>query len=296
MKKLLDGIGKGGMFLAGLLGLILAFLLLRNKKVTGIVAGVAAAVSLLLWGGRAVGRSVGREPEMALARAPLSLEELPPWIAPELMPQLHRLCIAPLPGGVTDREAARQVAESLARAPWIRSVESVSLRTDPKISLKIAFRKPAARVAWGSGSGWVDEDGILLPKAYYRLTPAAGPLITGVRVAPPKAAGARWEDPGLLAALGVLKRVRSEEGIASTRAADLETIAVDNLGERKADQPEMVCMTRSKLALRFSVSGKPGRPTLEEQMGRLKQVVSVDPQLALPKRYVDLRFDRPVGA
>ncbi len=296
MKKLLGGIGKGGAFLAGGLGLALAFLLLRNRKASAIVAGVAAGLGLLLWAGHSVERAVGCEPRLALARAPLSLEAFPAWMDPALMTEMHRRYIAPLGGGVTDRDAAARLAGSLALAPWIRSVDSVSLGMEPRISLAISFRKPVARVSWGSGSGWVDADGILLPKAYYRLPAASVPLIAGVRVAPPRAPGTRWEDPGLLKTLEVMHRIRSEEGLCASRALDFESIDVGNLGERKGDQAELVCMTRSRLALRFSVSGKPGRPTLDEQIGRLRQVVSVDPRLALPKRYVDLRFDRPVGA
>ncbi len=297
MKKILGGMGKGGAFLAALVGLALAFLLLRNKKASLTVGGVALGLGLLLWGGHSVERAVGREEGLALSRAPLSVDELPAWMDPKGIAEIHRRYIAPLPGGVTDRDAAARVAASLAQAPWIRSVDSVSLRTDA-VALCLSFRQPVARVAWGSGSGWVDEDGILLPKAFYRLPSVASstPLITGVRHAPPKAAGACWEDPGLQAALEILRRVRSEEGIGSSRASDLQTIDVGNLGERRGDQPELVCMTRSRLALRFSVSGRPGRPSLDEQFGRLRQVVSVDPQLALARSYVDLRFDRPVGS
>ena len=103
-------------------------------------------------------------------------------------------------------------------------------------------------------------------------------------------------DPGLKAGLEVLGRFRSDDALKTNPSAALATVDVSNLGEKRGDLPEIVCTTRQRLALRFSMCGKPGRPDLDEQIGRLHQVLGVDGRLALARNYVDLRFDRPVGS
>ena len=275
----------------------LFFLLTFRPKVTAIAALAAAVLGLGLWGERALTRTVAAEPGYALAKAPFSMTALPAYLAPGILGDLHRAHVAALSGSVVDRDAAAQVGEALASSPWVRRVASVEIDTAPKITVTLEFREPVARVAWGSGAGLVDAEGVLLPRGYYRPEAAAeAPLVVGVRQAPPAKAGGVWKDPGLMAGLEILGRFHSDGVLQASPSAGLATVDVSNAGEKQGDLPEIVCLTRRRLALRFSACGKPGRPDLDEQIGRLHQVLGADPRLSLARNYVDLRFDRPVGS
>lgn len=270
---------------------------LLRARLTWIAAGILLALGLFAWGVRAVGRTVASEPGYALARAPFAMAQLPGYLSPAILGDLHRTHIAPLAGSAVDRDAAARVGAALASSPWVRSVASVEIDAEPRVSVALEFREPVARVAWGRGTGLVDAEGILLPSGHYRPeSVSAVPLVVGVRKAPPARAGQAWADPGLEAGLEILGRFRSEVPIRNNPAAALATLDVSNVGERKGELPEVVCMTRRRLALRFSMCGRPGRPELDEQVARFKQVLAVDTRLELPRSYVDLRFSRPVGS
>ena len=274
-----------------------AFLVMARPKASAVVAAVAAALGLCLWGGHAVTRAVASEPGYALAKAPFTLSGLPGCLEPAILGELHRTHVAPLSGSVVDRDAAARVGLALASSPWVKRVCSVEIDTTPAVRAALEFREPAARVAWGRGIALVDAEGTLLPLGRYRAeATAATPLVVGVRKAPPGKAGEAWKDPGLLDALEILGRFRGDDVLKASPSAELAVVDVSNAGERRGDLPEIVCTTRRRLALRFSMCGKPGRPDLDEQIGRLQKVLSVDRGLALARSYVDLRFPRPVGS
>lgn len=279
-------------FVGGLLVLLVA----RNPKASLKLAGAALAMLLVGWGASALNRTVSAAPEFAASRAAFAVAAVPPSIQSGIVASLHKTHVAPLGTRILGPDAAREVGESLAKSPWVRRVASVDLDASPSVKVDLVFREPVAAVAWGRSVGYVDEEGILLPTPFYRLQELACPVIVGVKAKPPARAGELWKDEGLTAGLDVLKRFRTDPELKAAPAAGLQTIDVANVGEKRPDQPEIVCLTRGRLALRFSVSRKMGRPSLDEQLGRMRQVLRIDRNLALPKSYVDLRFDRPVGA
>jgi hypothetical protein len=278
------------------LGRLLAGIVLLDPRLSVTLGGVSLVLGLAVWGGNAVTRSVGADPAFSVAKAPLSLAALPPYLDPGILGDLHRRHLASLPTRLTDADAAGTLGRALAASPWVREVLSVDLDATPQIRLDIVFREPAAAVPWGRGIGTVDQDGVLLPRQFYRPEALARPAMLGVRGAPPRQAGLIWKDPGLQAGLEILRRFRDAPTVRGNPAASLESIDVSNVGERQADLPEVVCLTRRHLRLNFSVSGRMGRPTLEEQLARFRQVLLIDRDLAMARRYVDLRFDRPVGS
>ena len=263
-------------------------------KHLGVVLGGAVLLSaaLVLWAGKALRSSVASEPAFALARAPFySVGKLPACLEPGVWKTLHKGCVAPLPARALDSDAATLLGRALEKSPWVREVRSVDVDATPKVRVDLVFREPVATVPWGGSLGYVDQEGVLLPRGHYRLTSLALPRIVGIRKGPPAAAGQLWADPGLKSGLAVLQGLP-----AGNPATALDLIDVTNVGELKPGLPEVVCRTRRGIRLHFSVSGKPGRPTLEEQMGRLGEVLKVDRDLTLPRQYVELRFGRPVGS
>lgn len=293
--KALKTLGRWGLVLVVAVFAALAALVMKRPRVSLALASAALLLGLAGWGAASATRAVASEPGFRIANAPFSVSGVPAWLDRRMPDALHRAHVAPLEGGVLDRGAAATVARALAASPWVARVESVDLETaPPRILVRLAFREPVARVAWKGAEGWVDAEGVFLPRRHYRLEVDL-PLIVGVRKGPPRWAGAPWQDAGLRAGLAVLARFRTEEGLQGNLATALDTIDVGNLGERQGSRPEVVCMTRQGLALRFSAGARPGRATLDEQIGRLRQVLSVDRGLVLPRSYVDLRFGRPAG-
>lgn len=277
-------------------GRLLAGIVLLDPRLSATLGGLALVLGLAAWGGHAVTREVGAAPEFDVAKAPLSLVEIPPWLDPAILGDLHRRHLAGLQARLTDADAAGTVGLALAASPWVREVVAVDLDATPRVRLDLAFREPVAAVPWGRGVGFVDRDGVLLPRQFYRPEALAKPAMLGVRGAPPRQAGLVWKDPGLQAGLEVLRRFREDPAVSGNPAAGLESIDVSNVGEKRADLPEVVCLTRRHLRLNFSVSGRTGRPTLEEQLERFRRVLDIDKDLVLARSYVDLRFERPVGS
>ena len=278
------------------LGRLAAGIVLLNPRLSATLGGLSLVLCLAAWGGHAVTKGVGAGPAFAVAKAPISLAAIPSWLDPAVLGDLHRRHLASLPARLTDADAAEKVGLALATSPWVREVVSVDLDATPRVCLDLAFREPVAAVPWGRGVGFVDRDGVLLPRQFYRPEALAKPVLRGVRTAPPRQAGLPWKDPGLQAGLEVLSRFREDPAVRGNPAAALESIDVTNVGEKRPELPEVVCLTRRHLRLNFSVSGRMGRPTLEEQLGRFRQVLLIDRDLALARSYVDLRFERPVGS
>jgi len=56
------------------------------------------------------------------------------------------------------------LTESFARHPWVKSVDSVRVKSDGGIEVRLTFRRPVLAVRVGKELRAVDVDGILLPR------------------------------------------------------------------------------------------------------------------------------------
>lgn len=167
-------------------------------------------------------------------------------------------------------EPLRRVARELGEMGWFVGDPVVRRTGVGRVLVEGEWRVPAAVVRWEGDDWMISASGLPMTPVY--LAGRSGrPVITGAYVGPvvsgPDAYQKQWRDPGVTVALGLL----AELG----RAGMLEHIGgVDIAGYLEGGPIELVSADGNRVVWGSPVGEwKPGEPTVEEKLGRLRALV-----------------------
>ena len=186
------------------------------------------------------------------------------------------------------------VAAKLKSDPWVRpETVRVERSFDRGLTARFDLRRPHLVVERREGYFLVDREGFRLPGAYARrpiLDPAVAVYPVRGIPGPLPAAGARWEDPGIAAALDV-SDVLQGYGVSGMVAA--QAIDVANAGGRiNPLEPEILIWAEQGVAIRW---GRPrstdvfGEPDVKMKLQALAMTLRQYPRLT-GLASVDVRF------
>jgi cell division septal protein FtsQ len=178
---------------AGVLQLHSAILIV----VTAILIGV---VSMGGFKAFTVGRTAVHDSErFRLNLRDVSITPLPVWIRADLLAQVQRAAGLPDELSSLDVQLTTRLGEAFGTNPWVRRVREVRLIHPRTVRVSLTYREPVAVVQTAQSLHPIDCDGVLLP-ADDLADPAIYVAISGVGSTPTGPAGAKWQDPVVLAA------------------------------------------------------------------------------------------------
>lgn len=135
-------------------------------------------------------------PEYQIQRSKIRLAQaLPPHVPSDLLERVLRTSDLPETMSLVDPNVATRVAESLARSPWVETVERVVVSRTDGVVAEIQTREPMAIVNLRTGDVLVDRAGVVLPLA--DLPASQTGLLPRIRLHGanlPPAAGRAWDD------------------------------------------------------------------------------------------------------
>jgi hypothetical protein len=143
----------------------------RRRSLAGL--GVWAVLGVLFTVGSVVGMRALRDSVLRKSyhgpsgRAFVRLTSAPEWM-PEALARDIVADLTPADANLADPELARKVYECAAANPWVRGVQQVRVRPNPKapggtVEATLQFRQPLARVRADTRYLYVDADGFHLP-------------------------------------------------------------------------------------------------------------------------------------
>jgi hypothetical protein len=232
-------------------------------------------------------------------------KDRPVWMSDFLYEQLLSTVRPMGAHSAFDRELLVDVATSLQRNPWIKTVRQVRRayvrRPGDTIEIDCDFRAPVAIVHWKDYFWLVDGDGVKLPEQF---TAAQVPhilkgrdgmmnirIIEGVRQ-PPVESGHQWPGDDLAAGLDLVKLLYGKPFAEAVMKVD-----VSNFAGR--DNPREAQLT---LATCYGTGIKWGRPvnakdffvevSTAQKLKYLQQVQQQYGRIDAGQPWIDIRFDR----
>jgi len=119
----------------------------------------------------------------------------PAWIRADIKSEALRDGSLDSPLSLLDDTLAERLAKAFALHPWVARVERVAKHYPARVTVDLAYRKPAAMVEVPGGLFPVDEEGMLLPSADFSPVEARKyPRLAGIDSEPAGPIGTLWGD------------------------------------------------------------------------------------------------------
>jgi hypothetical protein len=275
------------------------------KKVSRHVTALVLCIVAAGFGLRSLKQYVERKIVFLNEPPQVVFKNRPVWMSDFLCEQLL-MSVRPMGAhSAFDRDLLADVATSLERNPWIKTVHQVRRayvnRPGDTIEIDCDFRAPVAIVHWKDYFWLVDGDGVKLPEQF---TAAQVPrilkgrdgtmnirIIEGVRQ-PPVESGHQWVGDDLAAGLDLVKLLYGRPYAESIIKVD-----VSNFGGR--DNPREAQLT---LLTSYGTGIKWGRPvnandffvevSPEQKLKYLEEVQQQYGRVDAGRPWIDIRFDR----
>lgn len=168
----------------------------RHQAGLGTVLVVAAAVGGGFFAWSRLAERIATRRDALLLPADVTLVGQADWITGDL--RTDALRDASLDAGLPldDPALATRLTRAFAIHPWVRQVESVTLRHPAAATVVIRCREPVAMVEVPGGLFAIDGEGVLLPsKDFDGDTARRYPRIAGITSGPRSGPGSTWGDP-----------------------------------------------------------------------------------------------------
>ena len=140
-----------------------------------------------------------RRPEYTLEPHQIQITPPPHWIRTDV--KLEALRNGSLDGrlSILDERLADRLANAFALHPWVARVDSVVKHYPSRVTVELAYRRPAAMVEVPGGLFPVDEEAVLLPSTDFTAVEARKyPRLVGIDSQPLGPVGTPWGDRSVL--------------------------------------------------------------------------------------------------
>jgi len=157
-------------------------------------------------------------------------------------------------------ELCAKIGRALESDPWVRRVISVRRANDLRITVRCAYRLPAALVQIDMAFYLVDNEQVRLPGVYgYQ---ESLPLIQGVDSNPPPPGGV-WQGADLEAGIALARLIASEPF-----ARQITGIGVHNYGGRRANRDAHLVLATDRAGCLIKWGSAPGEEVEENTIRR----------------------------
>ncbi len=264
------------------------------------LAGAALVGALVAFGAH-VREEVRSSPAHRVAKASLAATAPPRGLKAEAIEDLGRLPFPERTFSVYDDLAARRIAGTYARLPWVREVRGVEIVFPAGVRFDLEVRRPLATLEHRGRAYLLDEEGLLLPRRCYE-DPAEAPGLDGrpraVLVKAPLGArrlleGSRLDDACIRHGLEVAKILREVGPELRSCLSPVVRIDVENVGgAMDPRRAEIVLVTARDTVIEWGRSPLTDNLDIDvaEKLAKLRKLADRDPTLA-SFALVRLQFD-----
>jgi hypothetical protein len=138
-------------------------------------------------------------PEYTLAPHQIQITPPPQWIRADVKLEALRDGSLDARLSILDERLADRLAKAFALHPWVARVDSVVKHYPSRVTVELAYRRPAAMVEVPGGLFPVDEEAVVLPSTDFTAVEARKyPRLIGIDSQPLGPVGTPWGDRSVL--------------------------------------------------------------------------------------------------
>jgi hypothetical protein len=179
-----------------------------------------------------------------------------------------------------DETLVARIGRSFEENAWVRRVTAVERVFPDQIRVKFDLRRPYVAIHRANGFYVVDRDGIRLPGVYTEPPACESSLrFTGLASTPP-AAGQKWADAEIAAALEMAALIAQEPAFARAGVTGVDLANLNARLDRR--RPELALLTQSGCVIewgRVPSTTKFGELAVADKLDNLRQVLETYPNL-----------------
>ncbi len=197
-----------------------------------------------------------------------------------------------------EKDLTTKVAKTLESNPLVLKVHSVKKVFPDKLSIELELRRPMAVLRKNGTFYLLDDEGVVLPVAYYSWPSDQGntPYIQSVNVKKAPRSGERLDDSGIRAGIDLVKFLKDND---AHRKLGIKVVDVSNVGRgRTRGESDIVLWTNDGVAIKWGCSQQclqVDELSDSEKLKNLYSVVKAERSKLAHMEYVDVRWKTPRG-
>lgn len=222
----------------------------------------------------------------------------PSWVNEHFSEDIKRVATLNEQYGMYEDNLTQKIADVYGGIVVVKNVDSIRRVFPNRLNIKLVIRKPVAIVKNGSNTYLVDDDGVLLPKEYYRLqdTEYDSPCIQSNKLARLPLCGSKWNDKGVEAGIELVKFLRANNihNLFKIVAVDVSSICK----RRLSGKSDIILWTENNTQIRWgcsSLCNESNELSDEEKLQNLLSVAKAEGTNLKQMEYVDVRWKKPLG-
>lgn len=260
-------------------------------------AGVVCIVIFTIWGLKEVWNTLTDLSIFKVNPATLTFN-VPPWMDNRFSEDIKQVEALHGHYSLYERDIAHRIATIYGDMVVIKKVDVVKRVFPNKLNIRFTMRRPFALIKKGENSYLVDEEGVLLPKEYYKFSDVdyINPYIQSRRLSRLPLLGKEWNDKKIKAGIALVKFLRINN---IHNLFGIVTVDVTNVHREKYSRgSDIILWTENNTQIRWGCSSlfkPPEEPTDEEKLQNLLSIAKIEGTSLKQMEYVDVRWSKPVG-
>lgn len=224
--------------------------------------------------------------------------QTPAWVTDRLKNDIKNVAALQEDYGLYEDGLTRKIAEAYSKLPVVKRVDSITRIFPNTLDVKLALRKPAAIVQYGSKSYLVDNEGVILPNEYYLMPNPDydSPYIRGSKLSKPPPVGSTWSDRGIAEGIELIAFLRLNN---IHNLFKVLVVEVSNVRKRgRSEKSDIILWTEANTQIRWGCSSlikQTSELTNEEKLQNLLSIAKSEGTALKQMEYVDVRWEKPIG-
>ncbi len=224
--------------------------------------------------------------------------QTPAWVTDRLKNDIKNVAALQEDYGLYEDGLTRKIADAYSKLPVVKRVDSITRIFPNTLDIKLALRKPAAIVQYGSKSYLVDNEGVLLPNEYYLMPNPDydSPYIRSSKLSKPPPVGSTWSDRGIAEGIELIAFLRLNN---IHNLFKVLVVEVSNVRKRgRSEKSDIILWTEANTQIRWgcsSVIKQTSELTNEEKLQNLLSIAKSEGTALKQMEYVDVRWEKPIG-
>jgi cell division septal protein FtsQ len=197
-----------------------------------------------------------------------------------------------------EKNLTTKVANVLESNAMVLKVHSVKKVFPDKLSVELELRSPTTVLRKNGTFYLLDDEGVVLPVAYYSWPSDQGntPYLQSVNIKRAPRPGERLDDSGIRAGIDLVKFLKDND---AHRRLGIKVVDVSNVGKgRTVGESDIVLWTNDGVAIKWGCSEQCQQVdelTNSEKLKNLYSVVKAERSKLTHMEYVDVRWKTPRG-
>jgi len=258
---------------------------------------VLCIIIFTIWGLKEVWNSLIDQDVFKVSPATFTFQT-PPWIKERFAEDIKHVETLRDYYGMYEKDLTRTIAGIYKDIVLVKKVEAVKRIFPNTLKIKFIIRRPIAVIKNRDSTYLVDDESVLLPKEYYKLSDVdyTTPYVESNRFTRLPLYGEKWDDKKIKAGIELIKFLRANN---VHKLFKIVSVNVSNVHKAPyTGKSDIVLWTENSTQIRWGCSSLYKRPDAlsdEEKLQNLLSVAKSEGTNLQRMEYVDVRWEKPVG-